>query len=92
MEVVVELQKIETRDRRLCHVGLKFLRLELTFARARFPGLDETIDDMFGLTNDAKIGGLIEMGTRCDSGAANDHGLPACMREIHDIQSVTLLR
>jgi hypothetical protein len=47
---------------------------------------------MFGFTNDAKISRLIEMGTRCDSGTANDHRLPVDMGEIHDIQSVALLR
>ena len=63
MEIVVEFQEIEARDRRAGHVGLKFLRLELPFARARFPGINEIADDMFGFTNDAKIGRLIEMGT-----------------------------
>ena len=32
------------------------------------------------------------MGTRCDSGATDDHRLPAGMTEIHDIKSVALLR
>src|SRR6516162_1886636 len=92
MEIVVEFQEIEARDRRLGHIGLKFFRLELPLARARFPGLNEIVDDVFGLAHDAKIGGQIEMGTRCDSGAANDHWLPAGMAEIHNIKSVALLR
>jgi len=92
MEIILEFQEIEARDRRLGHVGLKFFRLELPFARARFPGLNEIVDDMFGFTNDAEIGRLIEMGTRCDSGTANDHRLPVGVADIHDVQSVALLR
>ena len=45
VQVVVEFQEIEARDRRLGHVDLKFLRLELPFTRARFPGFDEFVDD-----------------------------------------------
>ena len=92
MEIVVEFQEIEAWYRRLGHVGLKFLRLELPFARARFPSINEIFDDMFGFTNDAKIDRLIEMGTRCDSGTTNNHRLPAGMADIHDIESVALLR
>jgi hypothetical protein len=33
MEIILEFQEIEARDRRPGHVGLKFLRLELPFAR-----------------------------------------------------------
>ena len=49
VEIVVEFQQIEARDRRLGHVDLKFLRLELPFARARFPGFDEFVDDVLRL-------------------------------------------
>ena len=58
---MVELQQIEARDRRLGDVDLEFLRLELPFARARFPGFDEVADDALGFAEDAKIGRLIEM-------------------------------
>jgi hypothetical protein len=63
MEIVVEFQDIEAWDRRLGHVGLKFFRLELPFARARFPGFDEFADYVFGFTKDAKVGRPIEVRT-----------------------------
>ena len=92
MEIIVEFQKIEARDRRLGDVGLKLLRLELAFARACIPRLDETVDDVLGFTNDAKIGGFIEVWTRCDARAANDDRLSASVTEIDDIECVALLR
>jgi hypothetical protein len=91
MEIVVEFQEIKARDRRFGYVGLKFLRLELPFARARVPGLNEILDETFGFTNDPKIGRLIEMGTRCDSGTSNDYRLAAGMAKIHHIESIALL-
>ena len=63
VEIVVEFQEIEAGDRRLGHVDLKFLRLELPFARPRFPGFDEFVDNSLGLAEDAKIRRLIEMRT-----------------------------
>src|SRR6516164_5450478 len=62
MEIVVEFQEIETRDRRFGYVSLEFFCLELPFARSRFLGLNEIVDDVFGLAHDAKIGGQIEIG------------------------------
>jgi len=64
MKIVVEFQEIETRDRRLGDVSLKFFRSMLT----RFPGVIESPHNMLGFTNDPKIGGLIEVGTRCNPG------------------------
>ena len=92
MEIVIEFQEVEARDRRLGHVGLKFLGLELPFACAGFPGLNEIVDNMFGFTNDPKVGSLIEMQTTMYSRTANDDRLPAGMAEIHDVERVDLLR
>ena len=92
MEVIVEFQQIEARDRRLGHVDLKFLRLELPFARARFPGLDKFVDDAFGFAEDAKIRRLIEMGTRSDAGPADGDGLSPRVAEVDDVERVALLR
>jgi hypothetical protein len=92
VEIVVEFQQIEARDRRLGHVDLKFLRLELSFARARFPGFDEFADDVLGFAEDAKVGRLIEMGKRRDAGAADGDGFAVGAAEIDDVERVALLR
>ena len=61
VEIVVEFQEIEARDRRLGDVDLKFLRLEDAFVRARFPGFDKFVDNSFGFAEDLKVRGLIKM-------------------------------
>jgi len=63
VQVVVEFQEIEARDRRLGHVDLKLLRLEHAFARTRLPSFDECVDDPFGFTEDEKIGGPVDIGS-----------------------------
>ena len=52
MQVVIEFQEIEARDRRLGHIDLKLLGLEHAFARARLPGFYELVDDSFRLAED----------------------------------------
>jgi hypothetical protein len=53
-QVVPELEKIETRDRRLGNVGLKLGRLEKAGARPCLSGGNELLDDPLGF---AQLGG-----------------------------------
>ena len=89
VEIVVEFQEVEARDRRLSHVDLEFFRLEQPVARARLPGFDESVDDALRFAEDAKIRCFIEMRTRCDGGPPTTTGfLRAWQRSI--ISSVSL--
>src|SRR6266550_8508660 len=51
VEVMLELQEVKTRDRRLGHIDLEFRRLEEAAALAPLPGGDEFLDDTFGFAD-----------------------------------------
>ena len=76
IEIIVELQQIEARDRRLGHVDREFGRLEDAFARARIPGGDEVVDDGFGLAENWKLALANAMGTEVTPGPPIATGLP----------------
>src|SRR5215831_18171184 len=92
VEIVVEFQEVEARDRRLSHVDLEFFRLEQPVARARLPGFDEFVDDALCFAEDAKIRCFVEMRARCDGGPSNNNRLSPRMAKIDNIERVALLR
>ena len=91
IEILLELEQIEARDRRLGDVDLEFLRLEQALAVAAIPGGDEFLDDVLGLADDAEIRRGIAMRTRADIGAADDHRQAARAAHIDELERVRLL-
>ena len=92
VKVVIELQEIEARYRRLGNVGLKFLCFEQPFARARLPGFHEFVDNALGFAEDTEVRRLIKVGARCDAGSADDHRFSPGMAEVDNVEHVALLR
>src|SRR5258708_11175188 len=74
IQILRHLEEIETWDRRLGNIGLKFWSLEDTAAFAAMPSGDKIIDDALGLAEDADIRDLIDVRARRDVGAAHDDG------------------
>src|SRR6516165_1513732 len=74
VKVLIELEQVEARYRRLGHVDLEFRRLESALALAFLPRGDEFVDNALGLADDAEIRRSIAMGTGTHIGPADHHG------------------
>src|SRR5262249_22676101 len=92
VEVLIELEEIETRDRRFGYVDLEFWRLESPLALAFFPGGDELIDDALGLADDTEISRSIAVRTGTHIGPADDDGQTAGATHFDQVERVGLLK
>ena len=82
IEIAIELQQIEARDRRLAHIDLEFLGGEHALARAGFPGRDEIADDVLDFAQHLEIRLGVEMRNRGRAGPADGDRLAArCGRD-----------
>src|SRR5262249_3314718 len=71
IQVLLELEQIEARDRALCDIGLEFLGFEHASVIAAFPRGDEVGNDRLGLTEHPEVGLAINRRARSDIRAAN---------------------
>ena len=55
VEILVEFQKVEARNRRFGHIDLEFRRFKSTLALALLPGRDEFVEDSLSLADHAEI-------------------------------------
>ena len=91
VEVVLELQQIEARHRRLGDVDLEFLGHEQALAVALLPGRDELSDDVLDFAKDAEIRGLVAVRARRRIGAADHDRQAARAAHFDEFQRVRLL-
>src|SRR6516162_5881247 len=88
IHVVLELQQIEARDRRLGDVGLEFRCLEYALAVTATPSGDELVDDALRLAEHLEISGGIDLRARGRIGAADRDRLARGPRDLDDPQGI----
>ena len=91
IEILLELQQIEARDRRLGDVDGKFRRHEQTAALALVPRRDEFVDDAFDFAQHPKIRAFIAVRARSRVRSADHDGKTAGAAHVDKAQRVQLL-
>ncbi len=91
IQILLELQEVEARDRRLGDVDGKFRRHEQALALALVPRRDEFVDDAFDFAENPKIRAFIAVRTRRCVRSADDDGKTACAAHVDKAQRVQLL-
>ena len=76
VQILLELQQIEARNRRLGHVDGEFRRDEAAGPFARVPGGDEFADDAFDLAKHPEVRRGVNPGLDVGSGPPTATGLP----------------
>ena len=90
MQILIELQQIEPRNRRGRDVG-KSLCLEDTALGACRPRLEEFAQDPFCLSKDLELRVGVDVRARRGVGAADHHRRAVSVRRLDQMQRVTLL-
>ena len=91
VHVVLELEQIEARLRRLGDVDLVLRRLEQALVAAGLDRGDELVDDAFGLPHHAEVRPLVDVRTRRHVGAADGDLLAALAAQIDEVKRARLL-
>src|SRR6202042_1339056 len=91
MHVLIELEQIEARLRRLGDVGLKFWRLEQSLVAAALERVDEMIDLTLRFADEAKVRALVDMRTRRNIRPPDGDRLAAATAQLDDVQRAGLL-
>src|SRR6185437_10443515 len=86
IEILVELEQIEARDRRRRDVGLEFRALEIARALSGLPRRDEVLDDALGFAENPEVAVLINVAMRGDVGPADHDRLAQRLRHRGDAQ------
>ena len=92
VEIVLEIEQVETRRRALGDVGLELLAFEHAGRGARRPGCDELVDKPFGFAEDEKVRVTVDIGSRHRIGAADHHRLAARLAHLDDDLRIVVLR
>src|ERR1700680_3962156 len=91
IKILVELEKIEPRNRTRCHVCLELLRREHTGPHTQVPGSDEFVDNSFRLTENPEIRRGVDMRARGHVGTSDDAWLAMALTELDHLQRIGLL-
>lgn len=85
LDVVVEVQQVETRHRRCRDVRLEFLGLEGAGALAALEGLDKAFQNPFRLADHAEIGMGIMPGAGSHVRSADDRRFASRAADLEDL-------